>query len=185
MTRSTPSIAASRKAAPKISEQSKLNQQIKTQSNETGGNNEHKASFLGRHDRTRQHRAACDLAGTRRRRDAGSAGQCRQGAAQLADEPPHLRRAALFTARQDQQGQRQGPQARLFRRHRRHVRQRKSASDTARRGRLPLHRRSVGRGLQDRRALRRHGPHRLAHGPGPGEVAAVESRRGACGAISF
>ena len=111
------------------------------------------------------------------RGDPRSARQCRQGAAQLADEPPHLRRPALFAARQDQQGQRQKPQARLCGRHRRHLRQREPAGHAARRGRLPLRRRSVGRGLQDRRALGRHGPHRLAHGPRPGEAAAVEPRR--------
>ena len=38
------------------------------------------------------------------RGDAGSAHQCRQGAAELADEPSHLRWPALLAARQDQQG---------------------------------------------------------------------------------
>ena len=113
----------------------------------------------------------------RRRRDPGSARQRRQGAAKLVDEPPHLRRAALFAARQGQQGQRQEPEARLCARDRGNGSQRKSAIDTAGRGRFSLHRRSMGRGLQDRRALGRHGPHRLAHGSRTGEAAAVEPRR--------
>ena len=115
------------------------------------------------------------------RRDSGSARQCRQGAAQLVDEPPHLRRAALLAARQDQQGHRQEPQARLRSGDRRHRGQRKSAIDATGRGRLPLHRRSVGGGLQDRRAFGRHGPHRLADGPRTGEAAAVEPGRRAVG----
>ena len=41
--------------------------------------------------------------------------------------------------------------------------------------------RSMGRALQDRRALRRRRPHRVAHGPGPGEGAARQSRRRAVG----
>ncbi len=53
--------------------------------------------------------------------------------------------------------------------------------DAARRRRLPLRRRSMGRTLQDRRPVGRHGPHSLAHGPGPGKAPAVEPRRGAVG----
>ena len=68
--------------------------------------------------------------------------------------------------------------------HRRHLHQREPAGDAARRGRLPLRRRPVGRGLQDRRPLRRHGPHRLAHGPRAGEGAARPIAAPRCGAIS-
>ena len=139
--------------------------------------NEQQAPSFDPQRRARQRRRHRRIARARGRRHVGTADQCRQGAAQLADEPPHLRRAALFAARQDQQGQRHEPQARLRGRHRWHLRQREPAGDAARRGRLPLRRRSVGRGLQDRRALGRHGPHRLAHGPRPGEAAAVEPRR--------
>ena len=128
--------------------------------------------------RRRRHRR---IARHRRRRDHRTAHQCRQGAAQLADEPPHLRCAALFAAREDQQGQHQESQARLCRRHRRHLGQREPAGDPARRRRLSLRRRPMGRGLQDRCPLRRHGTHRVAHGPRPGEAAALEPRRRALG----
>ena len=77
--------------------------------------------------------------------------------------------------------QRQESQARLCRRHRRHLGQREPGSDAARRGRLPLRRRPMGRALQDRRPLRRRRPHPVAHGPRPGEAAAVEPRRRAVG----
>ena len=53
--------------------------------------------------------------------------------------------------------------------------------DAARRGRLPLRRRPMGRALQDRRPFRRRRPHPLAHGSGPGEAAAVEPGRRAVG----
>ena len=125
----------------------------------------------------RRRRRARDMPGLRRRRDPGPARQRRQGAAKLVDEPPHLRCATLLAARQGQQGQRQEPEARLCARDRGNGSQRKSAIDTAGRGRFSLHRRSMGRGLQDRRALGRHGPHRLAHGSRTGEAAAVEPRR--------
>ena len=51
--------------------------------------------------------------------------------------------------------QRQGPQARLCGRARRRRRPTKPGGDAARRGRLPLRRRSMGRALQDRRPLGR------------------------------
>ncbi len=80
-----------------------------------------------------------------------------------------------------QQGQRQEPEARLCGRARRHLDQREPAGDAAGRGRLHVHRRPVGHRLQDRRALRRRRPHRLAHGPQAGEVPAVQPRRRAVG----
>ena len=107
-----------------------------------------------------------------------------------ADKEPHnwlmnhrtLRCAALFSAREDQQGQHQESQARL--------RGRASAAlrptRTCRRLRSP--KTAIlyvvdqwGVRLQDRRPLRRHGPHRVAHGPRPGETAALEPRRRALG----
>ena len=56
--------------------------------------------------------------------------------------------------------------------------------DAARRGRLPLRRRPMGRGLQDRRPLGRDRPHRVAHGPGPGEDRRWPIAAPRCGAIS-
>ena len=92
----------------------------------------------GNHDRA-QH--ACDDDGRaadghrargrgrdRRRRDGGPARQPGQGVRQLADEPPHLRCAALLAARQDQQGERQVAQARLCGGDRRHCGEREPRS---------------------------------------------------------
>ncbi len=76
----------------------------------------------------RRHRtdgASC----ARRRCHARAAAQCRQGAAELADESPHLRRPALLAARSHQQGQRQGPEARLCGAARRRRRQRVERGD--------------------------------------------------------
>src|SRR5262249_54829072 len=59
---------------------------------------------------------------------------------------------------------------------RRHIGEREPRSDAARRGRLPLHRRSVGRALQDRCAFRQGRPDRVMD---PGQEKVPLANRGA------
>ena len=61
------------------------------------------------------------------------------------------------------------------------VGRREPAGDAAGRRRVHVHRRPVGHRLQDRRALGRGRPHRLAHGSQAGALPAVEPRRRAVG----
>src|SRR2546421_3256877 len=75
----------------------------------SGGKRHDEATFD--QSRTSERRRADRMAGVGGGGDPATA--LESGAAELADEPPHLRWAALFAARKNQQGQRQGPQARL------------------------------------------------------------------------
>ncbi len=68
-------------------------------------------------------------------------------------------------------------QARLRGRARRQLGQREPDGHAAGRGRLHVHGRRLGRGLQDRRALRHARRHRLEDGSGPGEDRAQPRRR--------
>ena len=77
----------------------------------------------------------------------------------------------------DQQVERQEPQARLRGPARRQGRQRICRGDAAGRRRLHVHHRRLGRGLQDRRALRHAGQGRLEDGPRPAEARPQPRRR--------
>ena len=88
----------------------------------------------------------------RRRRHLRAAAQS-AGAAELADGPSRLRCAAVLAARADQQGRTSRTSSSVRGRDRRHLGNEVARGDAAGRGRLHVHRRPLGRRLQDRRAL--------------------------------
>ena len=108
-------------------------------------------------------------------RDVSTAAKPR--ARQLADEPPRLQRATPRAAFANRQNERQEPEAEIRAAARRHIGQRGRRGDAARRRRIHVHRRSMGRCLQNRRPFRVARRPCVEDGPRPAKARPRPRRR--------
>ena len=109
------------------------------------------------------------------RRHLRAAAQSR--AAQLAHEPSRFCRAALLAARPDQHVEREEHEAEICGGDRRYCRQRSPGRHAPGRRRVHVHLGSLGRGVQNRCALRHSGADRLEDGSRPGASRPQPRRR--------